>query len=106
VQRPCKRLQRLRKRRPFEGFRISNIRRDSILRTQAGVKVTGFAMEAEAETLWSEKIFQGEGRSGSSGGSYNYHRISVERKIWTIEVSRPRQRRRAQQKRADLGRHI
>jgi hypothetical protein len=102
-------LQRPRKRRPFGGFRIAKLRRDNVLRMQAGAKVTGFAMEAKAEALWSEKIFQGEGRSVSSGGSYSCHRFGHWRKIWTVEVSRPGAGRKVLHRRnrsgpSDLGR--
>jgi hypothetical protein len=44
-------------------------------------KVAGLQEESNAETFDTLEIFQGEGRSGSSGGSYNYHRIGARRKI-------------------------
>jgi hypothetical protein len=49
-------------------------------------KVAGSQEEAKAETFDTSEIFQGEGRSRSSGGSYNYRRIGAGRKIWIIEV--------------------
>jgi hypothetical protein len=41
----------------------------SVLRIQVGAKDTGFAAKAKAEAFETLEIFQGEGRSASSGGS-------------------------------------
>jgi hypothetical protein len=69
-------------------------------------KVVGSQEESKAETFDTSEIFQGEGRSGSSGGSYSYRRISAGRKIWIIEVYVQVQAGKCNGRERDMGHQI
>jgi hypothetical protein len=69
VQGPCKEC---RGRETFEVSESTKLRRDNILRIQVGAEDTGFAAKTKAEAFLEQEIFQGEGRSMSSG-EHNCH---------------------------------
>jgi hypothetical protein len=69
VQGPCKEC---RGRETFEVSESTKLRRDNVLRIQAGAEDTGFTAKMKAEASLEQEIFQGEERSVSSG-EHNYH---------------------------------
>ena len=73
----------------LQGFTVSKLRRESVFKNASGTKDTGFTEKQSPRHLTLWKSSKEEEEAEAQEGATIVIDSELERKIWTIEVSRP-----------------